>query len=145
MSLWRIFRSWMCLRPRQIWMNQSTIWQTQSSPFFSSFWQGDIGLWWQSGSDFRFPAGVQVSRYLRLGEGNSSLHADLLQQISSVAVLHHYVQTALLCTQKRFPSGSFLAGNETAVSKKDSKTMWRKYKSSRDTRNVWLNCGSVGL
>lgn len=33
MSLWRIFRSWMCFRPRQIWTNQSTIWETHSSVF----------------------------------------------------------------------------------------------------------------
>lgn len=31
MSLWRIFLSWMCLRPRQIWTNQSTTWGTHSS------------------------------------------------------------------------------------------------------------------
>lgn len=30
-SLCRIFLSWMCLRPRQIWTNQSTIWETYGS------------------------------------------------------------------------------------------------------------------
>ena len=43
------------------------------------------------------PPVVCVCLYLLLSKHNPSLHTDLLHQISSITVLHHYVQVSALC------------------------------------------------